>query len=61
LDKFLTVEEVSEVLRVSERMVREYLLNGELKGMKLRREWRIKESDLNEFINKNMNIKGSDE
>lgn len=57
MEKLLTVDEVASILRVSEQMVRWYLKNEELKGLKLKREWRIKESDLNEFIERNMNVK----
>ena len=50
-DRFLTVEEVAEALRVKRRTVMEWLKNKELRGFKLMgKSWRIRESDLSAFI-----------
>jgi len=38
-------------LGFKEKTVREWLRTGKLKGKKVGRLWRIKESDLEEFIN----------
>ncbi|HPT62259.1 MAG TPA: helix-turn-helix domain-containing protein, partial [Bacillota bacterium] len=45
-----------------EKTVREWLRTGKLKGKKVGRVWRIKESDLEEFINNTENyLAGSKE
>jgi len=50
-EKFYTIKEVAELLKVSDGGVRKWLKTGKLKGIKLGRIWRIKKSDLEEFIN----------
>ena len=50
IDKLYTPEEVAEVLRVKTRTVMEWLRQGKLKGVKLGKLWRIKESELSAFI-----------
>ncbi len=53
-DKFLTIKEVADYLRVSERSVLRYIEAGRLKAIKVG-YWRVKESDLQYFINQNSN------
>jgi len=48
----LTLKEAAEILRVSERTLRRYINENELKAVKLRGVIRIKEEDLEEFIKK---------
>lgn len=55
-DKLLTIEEVAEILRVSTRSVTRYIESGKLKASKIG-VWRIKESDLKEFLEKTSNLK----
>ncbi len=55
-DKLLTIREVAKILRVSERSVNRYIEAGRLKASKIG-QWRIKQSDLNEFLERNLNIK----
>ena len=50
-ERFYTIKEVAELLKVSDGGVRKWLKTGKLKGIKLGRIWRIKKSDLEEFIN----------
>jgi len=50
-EKFYTIKEVAELLKVSDGGVRKWLKTDKLKGIKLGRIWRIKKSDLEEFIN----------
>lgn len=54
-DKLLTIEEVAEILRVSTRSVTRYIESGKLKASKIG-VWRIKESDLQEFLDKTSNL-----
>lgn len=53
-DKSLTVLEVARRLNVSIFTIRELLNDEELPGYKVRNRWRIKEQDLDNFINKRM-------
>jgi len=55
-DKLLTIKEVAEFLRVSERSVNRYIEAGKLKASKIG-QWRISKQDLEEFLNKTKNIK----
>ena len=56
-DKLLTIEEVAEILRVSSRSVNRYIESGRLKASKLG-VWRIKRSDLDNFLEETSNFKG---
>ena len=56
MDKLLTIKEVAKYLRVSERSVNRYIESGRLKASKIG-QWRISQKDLEEFLNKNKNIK----
>jgi len=56
-DKLLTIEEVAEILRVSSRSVNRYIKSGRLKASKLG-VWRIKRSDLDNFLEETSNFKG---
>lgn len=55
LDRLLTPEEAADILVVSPNTVRHWLRTGTLKGIKVGLQWRIRKSDLEEFI------KGDDE
>lgn len=55
-EKLLTIEEVAEILRVSTRSVIRYIEAGRLKASKLG-VWRIKQSDLNTFLEETSNVK----
>jgi len=54
-DKLLTIREVAEFLRVSERSVLRYIEAGRLKASKVG-WWRVKQSDLDDFLKKTSNI-----
>jgi len=54
-DKLLTIKEVAEFLRVSERSVTRYIKAGRLKASKVG-WWRIKQSDLDDFLKKTSNV-----
>lgn len=55
-DQLLTIEEVAEMLRVSTRSVNRYIESGRLKASKIG-VWRIKQSDLNKFLEETSNKK----
>ena len=54
-DKLLTIREVANYLRVSERSVLRYIEAGRLKASKVG-WWRIKQSDLDNFLKKTSNF-----
>lgn len=55
-DKLLTIEETAEILRVSARTIIRYIESGKLKASKIG-VWRIKEADLNKFLEETSNTK----
>ena len=54
-DKLLNIEEVAKILRVSTRTIIRYIESGRLKASKIG-VWRIKESDLNNFLEESSNV-----
>lgn len=56
VDKLLTIEEVADILRVSTRTIVRYIESGKLKASKIG-VWRIKESDINLFLEETSNKK----
>jgi excisionase family DNA binding protein len=55
-DKLLTIEESARMLRVSTRSIIRYIESGKLKASKIG-VWRIKESDINLFLEETSNQK----
>ena len=55
-EKLLTAEEVAAILRVSYRTVVRYIESGRLRASKIG-VWRIKQSDLDTFLNDTSNVK----
>ena len=49
-DRLLTLCEAAEVLRLSDRTVREYVKNGEIKGKIIGKRWRFRRADLDAFF-----------
>lgn len=47
---FFNLEEVRKMLDVSERTILRYLKEGELTGVKVGREWRFTQQDIDNFI-----------
>lgn len=56
IEKLYTIEEVSKIFRVSTRTITRYIEDGRLKASKLG-VWRIKQSDLNVFLEDTSNVK----
>ena len=50
MEKLYTVKEVAEILNVSVMTVRSYIKCDQLKAAKISRIYRVKQSDLNYFI-----------
>ena len=49
-DRFLTIREAAEVLRLSTRTVREYVKRGEIRGKIIGKRWRFRRVDLDAFF-----------
>jgi excisionase family DNA binding protein len=50
MEDLYTVKEVAAKLKVSERSVLDWLRAGHLRGLRAGRAWRVKESDLEVFL-----------
>lgn len=50
MKKLLTPKEIAENLSVSEKTVKMWLLQGKLKGLKAGIFWRVREEDLEAFL-----------
>jgi excisionase family DNA binding protein len=51
MEKIYTPGMAAETLHVSTGTVKNWLRSGRLQGIKAGRQWRIRESDLEQFIN----------
>jgi excisionase family DNA binding protein len=49
-ERFLTLCEAAQVLRLSTRTVREYVKRGEIKGKLMGKRWRFRPADLDAFF-----------
>ena len=54
LDQVFTPAEVAERLKVSSKTVKDWLRAGKLRGVKAGRLWRVRERDLEEFLEKSL-------
>lgn len=52
LERIFTPDEVAERLKVSVKAVKDWLRAGKLKGVKAGRLWRVRERDLEAFLEK---------
>jgi excisionase family DNA binding protein len=49
-EQLLSPEEVAERLAISPKTVRDYLREGCIKAMKVGKLWRVRESDLQQYL-----------
>jgi len=49
-ERYLNTKEVAEMLSISQEYLRQLLREGKVKGVKVGRLWKIKESDIEELI-----------
>lgn len=54
IENFLTTEQVAKILQVHPFTILKFLKAGKLRGVKLGRVYRIKESDVHEFLESRM-------
>lgn len=52
-----TIEQISDILKVTKRTIYNYIKSKDLKAVKIGKYWRVKHSDLEEFINTGTNKK----
>lgn len=50
IEKFFTTEQVASILQVHPFTILKFIKEGKLRGVKLGRVYRIKESDVHEFL-----------
>jgi excisionase family DNA binding protein len=48
--KLYTIEEVSKILKITERTIYNYIKIGRLKAIKIGKYWRVKHVDFQNFI-----------
>jgi len=53
-ERFFTTEQVASILQLHPFTILKFIKEGKLKGMKLGRVYRIKESDVNQFVEDRM-------
>lgn len=56
-EKWLRVEEIARLLDLKEESIRIYLRKGQLVGYKFGSDWRVKKSDLDDWVEKKRNKK----
>jgi excisionase family DNA binding protein len=54
MEKYFTTEQVANILQVHPFTILKFIKAGKLKGIKLGRVYRIKESDVQEFLEERM-------
>ena len=59
--ELLTIKEVSQILKTSDKTIRQYISNGELPAAKVGKSWRVDKEDLYQFINERKKILPSKE
>jgi excisionase family DNA binding protein len=48
-EKYLNTKEVADMLSIGQDYLRQLLREGKIKGVKVGRRWKIKESDINKI------------
>jgi DNA binding domain, excisionase family len=52
MDELYTIDEIKELLKITPRTLYNYIKRGSLKAIKIGKYWRVKRSDLEEFLSK---------
>ena len=55
-ERLYTLKEASEALGISPLTLRKWIIAGQIVGTKIGKQWRVTETDLQDFINKNRQI-----
>ena len=48
--KLYTIEEITDILKVTQRTLYNYIKSGSLKAVKIGKYWRVKQADLQKFV-----------
>ena len=51
----LTIHEVAELIKMRESTIRAWIRDGELRAIKMGRDWRIAQKDLEAYLNAHAN------
>lgn len=54
--KMLTIHDVAQQLNVDERTIRELIRKNELRAIKVGKEWRVAETDLDGYVSGHANF-----
>lgn len=54
--KMLTIHDVAQQLNVDERTIRELIRKNELRAIKVGKEWRVAETDLDAYVASHANF-----
>ena len=55
--RIYTLEEVRDIVKVSQRTLYNYIKAGTMRAVKIGKYWRVTRADLEEFLNKGTNAK----
>jgi excisionase family DNA binding protein len=56
IERFFTTEQVANILQVHPFTILKFIKEGKLKGIKIGRVYRIKESDVKKFVGEDINV-----
>lgn len=56
IERFFTTEQVANILQVHPFTILKFIKEGKLKGIKIGRVYRIKESDVRKFLGEDINV-----
>lgn len=51
-DSYLSIREIASLLKVNYQVVRTLIIGGHIKAIKVGRQWRVKQSEFDHFIDK---------
>jgi excisionase family DNA binding protein len=54
--KLYTIDEIADILKVTQRTIYNYIKSGALKAIKIGKYWRVKHSDLELFLETGTNL-----
>ena len=54
--KLYTIDEIADILKVTQRTIYNYIKSGSLKAIKIGKYWRIRHEDLDHFLKTGTNI-----
>jgi len=55
IEKIYTLEEISDLIKITRRTLYDYVKTGKLKAVKIGRTWRVTEKQLEEFLSTGTN------